>query len=79
MRKAAVIYDVTDPEKPKKVNECKQSGGYADSRLINGKLYIVSSYGVNTENIKRRYFNLCAVCRLRRKDRKNSGGLHLYV
>ena len=50
---AAVIYDVTDPEKPKKVNECKQSGGYADSRLINGKLYIVSSYGVNTENIKR--------------------------
>ena len=50
---AAVIYDVTDPEKPKKVNECRQSGGYADSRLINGKLYIVSSYGVNTENIKK--------------------------
>lgn len=50
---AAVIYDVTDPEKPKKVNECKQSGGYSDSRLINGKLYIVSSYGVNAENIKK--------------------------
>ena len=50
---AAVIYDVTDPKNPKKVNECKQSGSYSDSRLINGKLYIVSSYGVNTENIKR--------------------------
>lgn len=51
--KTAVIYDVTDPEKPKKVNECKQSGDYSDSRLINGKLYIVSSYNVNAENIKK--------------------------
>lgn len=49
----AVIYDISDPASPKKIQECTQSGVYSESRLIGGKLYIISNFYIDTENIKK--------------------------
>ncbi len=45
------IYDVSNPEKAEKAYECGQSGFYNTSRLIGDKLYLVSNYNLNTNNI----------------------------
>ncbi len=50
---AAMIYDVTNPESPQKLYECKQSGDYNTSRLIGDTLYLISNYYVNTYGIKK--------------------------
>ncbi len=49
---AAFIYDVSKPEKAKKVHECSQSGRYNDSRMIGDKLYLITDYNINTGKIK---------------------------
>lgn len=49
----AVIYDISNPDSPKKIQECTQSGVYSESRLIGGKLYIISNYYIETDNIKK--------------------------
>ncbi len=41
------IYDVTDAKNPKMLSNNMQSGHYISSRIINGKLYVVTSFGVN--------------------------------
>ena len=48
-----VIYDVSDPNSPKEITRFKQSGDYNESRLIDGKLYVISNFGVNTAEIKK--------------------------
>ncbi len=48
---AALIYDVSDPQNPKLLETCTQSGGLNTSRLIGNKLYIVSNYRVNVTNM----------------------------
>ena len=45
---AAMIYDIENPENPKKLYECMQSGDYNTSRLIGDTLYLVSNYYVDT-------------------------------
>lgn len=47
------IYDVSNPEKAEKAYECEQSGFYNTSRLIGDKLYLISNYNLNTNNIKK--------------------------
>jgi len=47
----AYIYDISKPEKPEKITKCVQSGDYSDSRLIGNKLYMISNYFVNTNNM----------------------------
>jgi len=42
----AIIYDVSNPKKPKKLFECVQSGDYSDSRMIGDKLYLISDYSL---------------------------------
>lgn len=42
----AIIYSLDNPEKPKKLYECAQSGYYKDSRLIGDKLYLISNYNL---------------------------------
>lgn len=53
----ALVYDVSNPESPKKLYECSQSGSYSglwnNSRLIGNKLYLISNYAVNFENINK--------------------------
>lgn len=49
----AYIYDVTNPDKPKKANVCKQSGRYYDSRLIGDKLYLISDYTLRTDKVEK--------------------------
>lgn len=48
-----VIYDVSDPNSPKELTRLKQSGYYDESRLIDGKLYVISNFGINTASIKK--------------------------
>lgn len=50
----AVVYDVADPESPKKLFECAQSGAYCDSRLIGDCLYLISNYSVELDNIEKK-------------------------
>lgn len=50
---AAMIYDVTNPENPQKLYECKQSGEYNTSRLIGNTLYLISTYYVDAYGIKK--------------------------
>jgi uncharacterized secreted protein with C-terminal beta-propeller domain len=38
------IYDVADRENPRRKGSLSQSGYYADSRMIDGKLYLISTY-----------------------------------
>ena len=47
----AYIYDISNPEKPQLLIKCEQSGDYHDSRLIGDKLYIISNYFVNTNDM----------------------------
>lgn len=49
----AIIYDISNPEKPKKIEECSQSGGYNTSRLIGNRLYIISDFYVQINEIKK--------------------------
>ena len=49
----AYIYDISKPEKPEKVIKCVQSGDYSDSRLIGNKLYMISNYFVNTNDMNK--------------------------
>lgn len=49
----AVIYDVSYPNNPKELIRLKQSGYYNESRLIGGRLYIISDFTVNTEGIEK--------------------------
>ncbi len=48
----ALIYDISNPENPKKLKSCKQSGYLNSSRLIGDKLYIISELYVNVENMQ---------------------------
>lgn len=41
------FYDISDPQKVNLISEYSQSGNFTSSRLVDGKLYMVSSYGVN--------------------------------
>lgn len=47
----AVIYDISDPNKPKELTRLKQSGNYQDSRLIDGRLYMISNFTINSDEI----------------------------
>lgn len=47
----AVIYDISDPNKPKELTRCKQSGNYLDSRLIDSRLYIITDFTINSDEI----------------------------
>ena len=49
----ALVYDVSDPESPKELIRLKQSGDYYESRLIDGRLYMISNYAINTSEIKK--------------------------
>lgn len=49
----AIIIDVTDPNAPKELTRCTQSGYYNESRLIGDKLYFISDYQLNPETIKK--------------------------
>lgn len=49
----AVIYDISDPNNPKEITQFKQSGDYNESRLIDGKLYVISNFSVDTTEIKK--------------------------
>ncbi len=45
------IYDITDKSKPKLINEFSQDGGYFSSRLIGGKVMLLSQHYVYPEKI----------------------------
>lgn len=45
------IYDVSVPEKAEKAYECSQSGFYNTSRLIGDKLYLITNYNVNVNDV----------------------------
>lgn len=45
-----LVYDVSAPEAPEKLHECKQSGIYNTSRLIGDKLYLITNYTVNVND-----------------------------
>lgn len=47
----SLIYDISNPEKPKKVIECVQDGACSDSRLIGDKLYMISNYNIVNSNV----------------------------
>lgn len=49
----ALVYDVSDPNSPKELTRLKQSGDYDESRLIDGRLYMISNFTVNTSDIKK--------------------------
>lgn len=49
----AVIYDISDPNNPKEITRVNQSGNYNESRLIEGKLYVVSDFSVDASGIKK--------------------------
>ena len=45
------IYDITDKSNPKLINEFSQDGGYFSSRLVDGKVILLSQFYVYPENI----------------------------
>ena len=47
----AYIYDISNPEETEKIGECRQDGEYSDSRLIGNKLYAISNYVINNNDI----------------------------
>ncbi len=49
---AAVIFDISNKEKPKKINELSQSGNYISSRMVNDNLYLVTNYYLYDNNFK---------------------------
>lgn len=46
----AVFYDISDPANPTYLSVISQSGAYADSRLSDGILYVVSQYSVSPQD-----------------------------
>lgn len=50
----AVIYDVSKPDSPKELTRLSQSGYYNESRLIDGKLYVISNFDINTESVQKK-------------------------
>ena len=50
---AASVYDVSDPAKVSLVTTCTQSGYLSDSRMISGKLYMISNYTINIGNVSK--------------------------
>ena len=54
----AIIYDVSDPENAKKIEECSQSGTYNTSRLIGNRLYIISDFYILINEIKKIVFKI---------------------
>ena len=46
------IYDITDKAKPKKLNEFSQDGGFFTSRLVDGKVILLSQHWVYPEDIE---------------------------
>lgn len=50
---AASVYDVSDPAKPSHITTCTQSGYLSDSRMIGGKLYMISNYTINIGNVSK--------------------------
>ena len=50
----AVIYDVSKPDSPKELIRLNQSGYYEESRLIDGKLYVISNFDINTESVQKK-------------------------
>lgn len=51
------VYDISDRNTPKLINEYSQQGGYNNSRMIGTKLYAISIYRVNVYNDD--YRNTC--------------------
>jgi uncharacterized secreted protein with C-terminal beta-propeller domain len=50
----ALLYDISDPEKPRLKTPFRQSGGYTTSRLSDGVLYLISEYWLDDlENVKK--------------------------
>ncbi len=47
----ALIYDISNPAKPKKLPTCTQSGNLNTSRLIGNKLYVISEYYVDVNDM----------------------------
>lgn len=47
----ARIYDISNPEKTEMLYECKQSGYYNTSRVIENKLYLISNYVLRMGNV----------------------------
>lgn len=45
----AELYDISDPASPKKLTRITQSGYYNTSRLIGGKLYLLTNHVINAE------------------------------
>ena len=45
------IYDISDKENPKLINSLNQNGFYSSSRMVGNKLYVISNYYINTEDI----------------------------
>jgi uncharacterized secreted protein with C-terminal beta-propeller domain len=46
---SVALYDITDPEAPKAMTSLGQDGSVLTSRLLNGKLYVVSNYWVYSD------------------------------
>lgn len=49
------VYDISNPKEPKEKSKFSQAGTYANSRLIDNKLYFVTNYNVNYNNIDDNY------------------------
>lgn len=47
----ALIYDISNPNAPKKLESCTQSGYLNTSRLIGNKLYLISNFYINVNNM----------------------------
>lgn len=49
---SAAIYDISNPEAPKALTTLGQDGSFLDSRMLNGKLYLVTNYYVYGDGAK---------------------------
>ncbi len=47
-----IIYDISDRKKPVKTNEFSQDGNYFSSRLVDGRVILLSQYSVYPEEIE---------------------------
>lgn len=47
-----IIYDISNRKKPVKTNEFSQDGNYFSSRLVDGKVILISQYSVYPEEIE---------------------------
>lgn len=48
-----VLFDVSDPANPKKINTLSQKGDYISSRMVGNYLYLATNYYVNTGMMER--------------------------